>query len=367
MVYTRQMSFPTDRDCDIRAAEMLDSLRPLDHDDTDLESPMDMTDPPAPPANPYIQIRDPAEVVLEAQESYKYLLAKSYFDTREYDRCAAVFLPPSTPPVPLSVTSPNSKPKTSRTSKKGKDTGSPFQGSKISKPPTQNPYPKLSQKSLFLALYAKYLAGEKRKDEETEMVLGPADGGMAVNRELSGLARGLDGWLSDRTARGLDDRGQGWLEYLYAVVLLKGRNEELAKKWLIRSVHKNPYHWGAWQELNDLLGSTEDVSILFLLILLLLFSNYSAAETNPGAFTPKRHEPGVLCLLQSRVISSDRRHISVIIRAADNVPRKCIPQDTTCTTAVSFQRYFTICQDVCLQVANLIQTSRKPLIFLRTS
>jgi anaphase-promoting complex subunit 8 len=35
-----------------------------------------------------------------------------------------------------------------------------------------NPYPKLSQKSLFLALYAKYLAGEKRKEEETEMVLG---------------------------------------------------------------------------------------------------------------------------------------------------------------------------------------------------
>ncbi|CAG8919480.1 unnamed protein product [Penicillium salamii] len=264
------------------AAEMLDSLRPLDHDDTDLESPMDMTDPPAPPANPYIQIRDPAEVVLEAQESYKYLLAKSYFDTREYDRCAAVFLPPSTPPVPLSVTSPNSKPKTSRTSKKGKDTASPFQGSKISKPPTQNPYPKLSQKSLFLALYAKYLAGEKRKDEETEMVLGPADGGMAVNRELSGLARGLDGWLSDRTARGLDDRGQGWLEYLYAVVLLKGRNEELAKKWLIRSVHKNPYHWGAWQELNDLLGSTEDLrQILELLpqnVMSLVFYVYCSQE-----------------------------------------------------------------------------------------
>ncbi|CAG7915685.1 unnamed protein product [Penicillium olsonii] len=264
------------------AAEMLDSLRPLDHDDTDLESPMDMTDSPIPPANPYIQIRDPAESALEKQESYKYLLAKSYFDTREYDRCAAVFLPPSTPPVPLSVSSPNSKSKTSRTSKKGKDAASPFQASKISKPQTQNPYPKLSQKSLFLALYAKYLAGEKRKDEETEMVLGPADGGMAVNRELSGLARGLDGWLSDRTAKGQDDQGQGWLEYLYAVVLLKGRNEELAKKWLIRSVHQNPYHWGAWQELNDLLGSTEDLrQILELLpqnVMSLVFYVYCSQE-----------------------------------------------------------------------------------------
>lgn len=244
-----------------RAAEMLDSLLPVDHEDTDPESPMDIAEPSPPPVNPYLRAQDPAEAALEAQEAHKYLLAKSYFDTREYDRCAAVFLPPTTPPVPLSVTSPNSKPKQSRsTPLKGKEKASPFQGSKSHIP--RNPYPKLSQKSLFLALYAKYLAGEKRKDEETEMVLGPADGGTAVNRELPNLARGLEGWLAERSAKGLDDRGQGWLEYLYAVVLLKGRNEELAKKWLIRSVHQNPFHWGAWQELNDLLASTEDVGII---------------------------------------------------------------------------------------------------------
>ncbi|KAJ5563049.1 hypothetical protein N7461_001810 [Penicillium sp. DV-2018c] len=265
------------------AAEMLDSLRPLNHEDTDSESPMDVTTPPLPATNPYLQVHDPIEAALEAQESYKYLLAKSYFDTREYDRCAAVFLPPTTPPVPLSVTSPNAKSRPSRTSHKGKDKASPFPASKIPKNQIpQNPYPKLSQKSLFLALYAKYLAGEKRKEEETEMVLGPADGGMAVNRELPGLARGLNGWLSDRTAQGLDDKGQGWLEYLYAVVLLKGRNEELAKQWLIRCVHQNPYHWGAWQELNDLLGSTEDLKqILELLpqnVMSLIFYVYCSQE-----------------------------------------------------------------------------------------
>jgi anaphase-promoting complex subunit 8 len=299
---------------------MLDSLRPLDHDDTDLESPMDITDPPTPPTNPYLQVRDAAEAALEAQESYKYLLAKSYFDTREYDRCAAVFLPPSTPPVPLSVTSPNSKPRPPRTSTKGKEKASPFQSSKTQKvQPTQNPYPKLSQKSLFLALYAKYLAGEKRKDEETEMVLGPADGGMAVNRELSGLARGLDGWLSDRSAQGLEERGQGWLEYLYAVVLLKGRNEELAKKWLIRCVHQNPYHWGAWQELNDLLGSTEDVSPSnnsFAQSILIV----AVVETNFGPFAAKRHEFNILRLLQPRAVPGHRRHISFPIRITVDVP-----------------------------------------------
>lgn len=241
-----------------RAAEMLDSLTTINDEDTDPESPMDIADTSPPPGNPYLRVQDPVEAALEAQEAHKYLLAKSYFDTREYDRCAAVFLPPTIPPVPLSMTSPNSKLRQPRTSFKGKGRASASQSSKGQS--CKNPYPKLSQKSLFLALYAKYLAGEKRKDEETEMVLGPADGGMAVNRELPDLARGLEGWMTERSAQGLDAQGQGWLEYLYAVVLLKGRNEELAKQWLIRSVHQNPFHWGAWQELNDLLSSTEDVS-----------------------------------------------------------------------------------------------------------
>ncbi|CAI7678563.1 unnamed protein product [Penicillium manginii] len=262
------------------AAEMLDSLSPIDHEETDPESPMEITDPIPPPINPYLRTQDPTEVALENQEAHKYLLAKSYFDTREYDRCAAVFLPPNTPPVPLSMTSPSSKPKQSRHSLKGKDKASPFLGSKG--PVARNPYPRLSQKSLFLALYAKYLAGEKRKNEETEMVLGPADGGMAVNRELPDLARGLEGWLVERSSKGLDDKGQGWLEYLYAVVLLKGRNEELAKKWLLRSVHQNPFHWGAWQELNDLLASTEDlkqiVDHLPQNIMTLIFHVYCSQE-----------------------------------------------------------------------------------------
>lgn len=316
---------------------MLDSLRPLDHEDTDLESPMEVSDPPPPATNPYLQVRDPVEAALESQESYKYLLAKSYFDTREYDRCAAVFLPPTTPPVPLSITSPNSKPRPSLTPHKGKDKASPFQSSKTQKTQIQqNPYPKLSQKSLFLALYAKYLAGEKRKEEETEMVLGPADGGMAVNRELPGLARGLDGWLSERTAQGLDGRGQGWLEYLYAVVLLKGRNEELAKKWLIRCVHLNPYHWGAWQELNDLLGSTEDVSCSHqnLLVSVLIFP----VETNPRTSATKRHELNILRLLQPGTVPGYRRHLQVTVRVAVNVPRKRIPQNTTRVIVISLER-----------------------------
>ncbi|KAL2863245.1 anaphase promoting complex subunit CDC23 [Aspergillus lucknowensis] len=243
------------------AAEMLDSIIQSDGYDTDPNSPMDITDPPTSTPNPYLPTRDTLEAVLEAQEAHKYLLAKSYFDTREYDRCASVFLPPTIPPISLSTSSPNPNPSQSRlslTPQKGKSKASSFSGVKESRA-TRNPYPKLSQKSLFLALYAKYLAGEKRRNEETEMVLGPADGGATVNRELPDLARGLEGWFAEHREKGAEDRNQGWLEYLYGVILIKGRNEEEAKKWLIRSIHLNPFHWGAWQELNDLLASTEDL------------------------------------------------------------------------------------------------------------
>ncbi|KAJ5908643.1 Anaphase-promoting complex subunit 8 [Penicillium taxi] len=235
------------------AAEMLNSLMPVHGDsdaDADADSSME-TEPTPPPVNPYLGQEDPVEAALEAQEFPKYLLAKTFFETREYDRCAAVFLPRKLPKS-LNVNQ-NSTPK--KTISKGKGQSPLIQDSK-----RKNLYPNLSQKSLFLALYAKYLAGEKRKDEETEMVLGPADVA-PVNKALPELIRGLEGWMNDRSAMGLEDQGQGWLEYLYAIVLLKGkgRNEDIAKMWLVRSVHRNPFHWGAWQELNGLLSCSDDL------------------------------------------------------------------------------------------------------------
>lgn len=202
---------------------------------------------------------DLVEAALEAKEAHKYLLAKSYFDTREFDRCAAVFLPPATNPIPLVNKSPSVKARAGVTPQKAKgrvSSGSTHQRAGA----TPQSYPKMSQKALFLTLYAKYLAGEKRKDEESEMVLGPADGGQTVNKELADLARGLEGWFDERKKQGLEEKSQGWLEYLYGIVLLKGKNEQEAKHWLIRSVHRYPFHWGAWNELNDLLENMEDVS-----------------------------------------------------------------------------------------------------------
>jgi anaphase-promoting complex subunit 8 len=106
-------------------------------------------------------------------------------------------------------------------------------------------------------VYAKYLAGEKRRDEESEMILGPADGGLTVNKELSHLISTLSAWLDDREAKKLN--GGGWLEYLYGILLAKNKNQDLAKEWFLKSVHIYPFNWGVWQELSNLLNSPEEV------------------------------------------------------------------------------------------------------------
>ena len=200
---------------------------------------------------------DPEEARKEATEFASYLLAKSYFDCREFDRCAAVFLPIVLPRGPPSEISPSSKDSASPQPLKGK--GKDTAPAKVPVLPPPNDLPNLSQKSLFLALYAKYMSGEKRKDEESEMILGPADGGSTVNKELVGLSRSLEGWFADREAKGLTGSNQGWLEYLYGMVLAKGKTEDAAKRWLLASVRRYSYNWGAWLELGALFGNFEEV------------------------------------------------------------------------------------------------------------
>lgn len=227
---------------------MLNSLAHADFfpgSDTDPDSPR--PDGPPQPASP----GDLAEAALESRESHKLLLAKAFFDCREFDRCAAVFLPTTLPRVPVDGAS------------TGKDKGKKKANtiSNANANAKASPVSALSQKALFLALYAKYLSGEKRKDEESEMILGPADGGVTVNKELNGIAAILEQYLAERQAMAKD--GGGWLEYLYGIVLAKGKNEELAKEWLIRSVKIYPFNWGAWQELANLLNTVDDVSVSF--------------------------------------------------------------------------------------------------------
>lgn len=231
------------------AAELLNSLPEATVDngsDTDVDSPMSDTQPPHTPSQPP---KDPIEARLEARELTKYLLAKTFFDCREFDRCAAVFLPHSLPKAPLNTSSPAAKTKQSA---KGKAKSTTPTKSNVSMASIRN----LSQKSLFLALYARYIAGERRMNEDSEMILGPQDGGVTVNKELTGISAILDEWFKNFPTSGR--QSQGWLEYLYGLVLAKSKNEELALQYLIDSVKLCPYNWGAWQEMSDLFATPED-------------------------------------------------------------------------------------------------------------
>ncbi|MBE7181373.1 MAG: tetratricopeptide repeat protein [Terriglobus roseus] len=219
-----------------------------DGSDTEADSPMSDEVQSSPP-QPELPPLEPEQIRLEAKELPRYLLAKSLFDCREFDRCAAVFLPGNLPRGAAASVLQRNGSAQARGKARAKARWAPDEAMLG-----------LSHKSLFLALYAKLMSGEKRKDEDGEMVLGPADGGASVNKELAGVIAALDAMLSHLRSEERD--GSGWLEYLYGVALAKNKNEELAITWLVRAVHLYPYNWGAWQELGSLLGTAEQLQAL---------------------------------------------------------------------------------------------------------
>ncbi|KAI9149302.1 Anaphase-promoting complex subunit [Paramyrothecium foliicola] len=231
------------------AAELLNALPEPD----DLEEQTDATD--AKHVSPiFAPNEDPEEAALEAKELSKYLLAKSFFDCREYDRCAAVFLPDSLLSSILSS-------KTETASAFGKGKGKAKVAAESAKPASAPALPTISQKSLFLALYAKFMSGEKRKDEDSEMVMGPQDLGTIVNKQLLIVGRYLAAWFEQRTTDDDEVMGsQGWLEYLYGMVLAKEKNDEKALDYFIRSVHKYTMNWGCWLEMTSLISRVEDLN-----------------------------------------------------------------------------------------------------------
>lgn len=145
----------------------------------------------------------------EEEEDDIYLLAKSYFDMREYRR-AAHFL-------------------------KGIPGKKPF----------------------FLRCYATYLAGEKRKEEEIIELAGPLGRSDALNPELAGLEQELGRLFQKRT---LDS----FSTYLYGVVLHELDRKVEARVALCLSVNAYPWNWSAWQELQALCTDFEILASLDL-------------------------------------------------------------------------------------------------------
>ncbi|KAI5838146.1 anaphase promoting complex subunit 8 [Morchella snyderi] len=155
------------------------------------------------------QFTYPVPTPHEAQELPQYLLAKSYFDVREFDRASSVL---------ASCT---------------------------------------STKSRFLHLYSRYIAGEKRRDEESEMILGPLDSAATGNREVQFVLSTLEMGFAEQPPTEEED---AWLLYLYGIVCMKQKNIKHARKALCKSVCLYPYNWSAWQELGGTLGGLSDLN-----------------------------------------------------------------------------------------------------------
>ncbi|CBI27728.3 unnamed protein product, partial [Vitis vinifera] len=174
----------------------------------------------------------------EAVDGDFYLLAKSYFDCREYRRTAHVLRD---------------------------QTG---------------------KKAVFLRCYALYLAGEKRKEEEMIELEGPLGKSDAVNHELVSLERELSTLRKNGT---VDPFGL----YLYGLVLKEKGSENLARTVLVESVNSYPWNWNAWTELhvyqelrmhNESLGKYEYLQGTFS------FSNYIQAQIAKAQYSLREFE-----------------------------------------------------------------------------
>lgn len=130
-------------------------------------------------------------------EQDRYMLAKAYFDTREYRRAA--FMLRETP----------------------------------------------GKKAFFLRCYSLYLAGEKRKEEEAIELEGPLGKNDAVNSDLPGLAQELSSCHKNGS---LDAFGM----YMYGIVLRENGHNAAARDILVKSVDAYPWNWSAWLELQAL-------------------------------------------------------------------------------------------------------------------
>ncbi|XP_073986828.1 cell division cycle protein 23 [Rhodnius prolixus] len=149
----------------------------------------------------------PEGLIVKPEEYDSYLVAKNYFDLKEYDRCA-------------------------------------FYTEKCVSPCAK-----------FLHLYSKYLSLEKKKiDNLTELFCGPDANHVS---ELQKLCTEL---------RSSHVRGQldSYCLYLYGVTLKRLDLLDLARVVLAEAVTLEPLHWGAWLELATLITDRTKLKSLAL-------------------------------------------------------------------------------------------------------
>jgi len=165
-----------------------------------------------------------------APESDSMLLARSYYDVNEYRRCARV----------LEMAMANDEAMQSNGTAR------------------------------FLSMYSIFLAGEKRKEEESlELSSGEEDGGAdgdvlgrrtVVNREL----RALHTELSAICGAGGEAESDGFLLYMHGLVLVGLDQKGEAREVLAAATRAYPCNWAAWKELQQLLTEVDSLANLQL-------------------------------------------------------------------------------------------------------
>jgi anaphase-promoting complex subunit 8 len=160
--------------------------------------------------------------VQQQPKSDAYLLAKSYFDLAEYRRSAYTLKHVETP----------------------------------------------SSDSLayYLKIYATFLSGEKRKEEELMETKDPLERCQVVNKELKNICSELERFYPDNTLLENDARDtnmifeedgttlsssnyDGYILHLYGVVLKKCGDKDKARRVLSKSCTIKPFNWSAWLDL----------------------------------------------------------------------------------------------------------------------
>nr|XP_032806261.1 cell division cycle protein 23 homolog [Petromyzon marinus] len=113
-----------------------------------------------------------------------------------------------------------------------------------------------SPKAYFLQMYSRYLAGEKKKEDES------LDSHGVLEKEVkNGVLRKLRVELGKKHREGQLD---GFGLYMYGVVLRKLDLGAEAITILLEATHATPLHWGAWQELSCLITDRNKLKSLSL-------------------------------------------------------------------------------------------------------
>lgn len=101
----------------------------------------------------------------------------------------------------------------------------------------------------FLSLYARYLLGEKKRDEDRLEASGPLGRPQGANTELDAVESGCQVAMASLKRQGVNSGEDPFLLYLRGLALSDLQRTDEAIACLARSLHLYPCNWGAWQAL----------------------------------------------------------------------------------------------------------------------